>query len=249
MRPCRRWSVCPRRHFWHCWHFGIGAGMQDSSAGALCGLAWFALFTLILYSALPGAGGQTVTCTAVVETDAEASYSDSRLRGTLRLTEINGKPARCGCNARHSPGKARESGLRQSFALEQSSGQPLPPPEPQQQGRLPTGGISRQLPRPCGQQASAAICTFRLRQRWSAVLRRWLPKQLDGMEAAMLLADKSHLEGCRTAGVPRRRVSHLLAVSGFIWRCSAGCWASAGGGGSISRLSCCAVRRRCFICC
>ena len=33
LRPiCRRWSVCPRRHFWHCWHFGKGAGMQ----GFLC---------------------------------------------------------------------------------------------------------------------------------------------------------------------------------------------------------------------
>ena len=56
---------------------------------------------------------------------------------------------------------------------------------------------------------------YRLRQRWSATLRRWLPRQLDGIEAAMLLADKSRLDDSvqqafRTAGV-----SHLLAVSGL----------------------------------
>ncbi len=44
---------------------------------------------------------------------------------------------------------------------------------------------------------------------------RWLPRQLDGIEAAMLLADKSRLDDSvqqafRTAGV-----SHLLAVSGL----------------------------------
>ena len=60
---------------------------------------------------------------------------------------------------------------------------------------------------------------YRLRQRWSATLRRWLPRQLDGIEAAMLLADKSCLDDSvqqafRTAGV-----SHLLAVSGLHLAC------------------------------
>uniref|UniRef100_UPI003FEF535C hypothetical protein n=1 Tax=Gemmiger formicilis TaxID=745368 RepID=UPI003FEF535C len=61
--------------------------------GALCGLAWFLVFTLVWVRPVKALAGQTVTCTAVVETDADASYSESRLRGTLRLTEIDGRAA------------------------------------------------------------------------------------------------------------------------------------------------------------
>lgn len=68
---------------------------------------------------------------------------------------------------------------------------------------------------PLAASRAPRFALYRLRQRWSAVLRRWLPRQLDGMETAMLLADKSRLDDAvqqafRTAGV-----SHLLAVSGL----------------------------------
>ena len=85
--------------------------------GALCGLAWFALFTLIFVQPCRALAGQTVTCTAVVETDAEASYSDSRLRGTLRLTEINGKPARLRVQCSSFPGESAGERFEASFAL------------------------------------------------------------------------------------------------------------------------------------
>ena len=181
--------------------------------GALCGLAWFALFTLIFVQPCRALAGQTVTCTAVVETDAEASYSDSRLRGTLRLTEINGKPARLWVQCSSFPGESAGERFEASFALSSL---------PDNRYRLSRNskGVYLQaeyLGSYRGLAASAAprFALFRLRQHWSAVLRRWLPKQLDGMEAAMLLADKSHLEDAvqqafRTAGV-----SHLLAVSGL----------------------------------
>ena len=181
--------------------------------GALCGLAWFALFTLIFVQPCRALAGQTVTCTAVVETDAEASYSDSRLRGTLRLTEINGKPARLRVQCSSFPGESAGERFEASFALSSL---------PDNRYRLSRNskGIYLQaeyLGSYRGLAASKAprFALFRLRQRWSAVLRRWLPKQLDGMEAAMLLADKSRLEDAvqqafRTAGV-----SHLLAVSGL----------------------------------
>ena len=45
--------------------------------GALCGLAWFLVFTLVWVRPVKALAGQTVTCTAVVETDADASYSES----------------------------------------------------------------------------------------------------------------------------------------------------------------------------
>lgn len=68
---------------------------------------------------------------------------------------------------------------------------------------------------PLAASRAPRFALYRLHQRWSAVLRRWLPRQLDGMETAMLLADKSRLDDAvqqafRTAGV-----SHLLAVSGL----------------------------------
>lgn len=56
---------------------------------------------------------------------------------------------------------------------------------------------------------------YRLRQRWSATLRRWLPRQLDGIEAAMLLADKSRLDDSVQQAFRAAGVSHLLAVSGL----------------------------------
>ena len=181
--------------------------------GALCGLAWFALFTLIFVQPCRALAGQTVTCTAVVETDAEASYSDSRLRGTLRLTEINGKPARLRVQCSSFPGESAGERFEASFALSSL---------PDNRYRLSRNsrGVYLQaeyLGSYRGLVASKAprFALFRLRQRWSAVLRRWLPKRLDGMEAAMLLADKSHLEDAVQQAFRAAGVSHLLAVSGL----------------------------------
>ena len=181
--------------------------------GALCGLAWFLLFALIWVRPAKALAGQTVTCTAVVETDADNSYSESRLRGTLLLTEIGGKPAHVRVQCSSFPGESAGERFTAEFALSalpdnryrlsrNSKGVYL---QAEYLGSYHTLDASR-APR---------FALFRLRQRWSAVLRRWLPRQLDGMEAAMLLADKSRLDDSvqqafRTAGV-----SHLLAVSGL----------------------------------
>lgn len=59
--------------------------------------------------------GQTVTCTAVVETDADASYSESRLRGTLRLTEIDGRAANVKVECASFPGESAGSSSLQNL--------------------------------------------------------------------------------------------------------------------------------------
>lgn len=181
--------------------------------GALCGLAWFLVFTLIWVRPAKALAGQTVTCTAVVETDADASYSESRLRGTLRLTEIDGKPANIRVQCSSFPGESAGERFTANFTLSEL---------PDNQYRLSRNskGVYLQAEYRGGYRALDAsgaprFALFRLRQRWSTILRRWLPKQLDGVEAAMLLADKSRLDDSvqqdfRTAGV-----SHLLAVSGL----------------------------------
>lgn len=74
--------------------------------GALCGLAWFLVFTLVWVRPVKALAGQTVTCTAVVETDADASYNESRLRGTLRLTEIDGRAANVKVQCASFPGES-----------------------------------------------------------------------------------------------------------------------------------------------
>ena len=59
--------------------------------GALCGLVWFTAFSF--FSVLPAQkyAGRQMTCTVVVETDAESSYQTGFLRGTLRVIQCDGK--------------------------------------------------------------------------------------------------------------------------------------------------------------
>ena len=85
--------------------------------GALCGLAWFLVFTLVWVRPVKALAGQTVTCTAVVETDADASYSESRLRGTLRLTEIDGRAANVKVQCASFPGESAGERFTAKFAL------------------------------------------------------------------------------------------------------------------------------------
>lgn len=181
--------------------------------GALCGLAWFLVFTLVWVRPVKALAGQTVTCTAVVETDADASYSESRLRGTLRLTEIDGRAANVKVQCASFPGESAGERFTAKFALTEL-------PDNKYRLSRQSKGVYLQAEylgsyHPLDASRAPRFTLYRLRQRWSATLRRWLPRQLDGIEAAMLLADKSRLDDSvqqafRTAGV-----SHLLAVSGL----------------------------------
>ena len=181
--------------------------------GALCGLAWFLVFTLVWVRPVRALAGQTVTCTAVVETDADASYSESRLRGTLRLTEIDGRAANVKVQCASFPGESAGERFTAKFALTEL-------PDNKYRLSRQSKGVYLQAEylgsyHPLDASRAPRFALYRLRQRWSATLRRWLPRQLDGIEAAMLLADKSRLDDSvqqafRTAGV-----SHLLAVSGL----------------------------------
>lgn len=181
--------------------------------GALCGLAWFLVFTLVWVRPVKALAGQTVTCTAVVETDADASYSESRLRGTLRLTEIDGRAANVKVQCASFPGESAGERFTAKFALTEL-------PDNKYRLSRQSKGVYLQAEylgsyHPLDASRAPRFALYRLRQRWSATLRRWLPRQLDGIESAMLLADKSRLDDSvqqafRTAGV-----SHLLAVSGL----------------------------------
>lgn len=181
--------------------------------GALCGLAWFFVFSFLWVQPAKALAGQTVTCTAVIETDAENAYSESRLRGTLHLTEIDGKRANVKVYCASFPGESAGERFTAEFSLSEL---------PDNRYRLSRNskGVYLQAEylgsyRPQGESRAPQFALYRLRQRWSAVLRRWLPKQLDGMEAAMLLADKSRLDDATQQAFRTAGVSHLLAVSGL----------------------------------
>lgn len=132
--------------------------------------------------------GQTVTCTAVVETDADASYSESRLRGTLRLTEIDGRAANVKVQCASFPGESAGERFTAKFALTEL-------PDNKYRLSRQSKGVYLQAEylgsyHPLDASRAPRFALYRLRQRWSATLRRWLPRQLDGIEAAMLLADQ-----------------------------------------------------------
>lgn len=124
--------------------------------GALCGLAWFLVFTLVWVRPVKALAGQTVTCTAVVETDADASYSESRLRGTLRLTEIDGRAANVKVQCASFPGESAGERFTAKFALTE-----LPDNKyrlsRQSKGVYLQAEYPGQLP-PTGRQPCAAVC-------------------------------------------------------------------------------------------
>lgn len=124
--------------------------------GALCGLAWFLVFTLVWVRPVKALAGQTVTCTAVVETDADASYSESRLRGTLRLTEIDGRAANVKVQCASFPRRECGGAVHCKICADRAARQQIPP-EPPKQGCLFAGGVSGQLP-PTGRQPRTAVC-------------------------------------------------------------------------------------------
>lgn len=181
--------------------------------GILAGSVWALLFQVLVVQPQTALAGRTVTAQVVVQTDAEASYQDGSLRGTLQLTELDGTP--CNIKVSCSSFPASEPGDRfaATFTLQEilsdryrqswfADGVYL---EAEYEGDYT----------PLNPSEAWVFRLYRLRQALSHQLCLWMPNELGGMEAAMLLGDKSRLsqmveENFRTAGV-----SHLLAISGL----------------------------------
>lgn len=188
-------------------------GITPVLAGILLGSAWALIFWTLIVHPQMSLAGQTVTAQAVVQTDAETSFQDGYLRGTLRLTEINGTPCniRVSCSAfpASEPGDCFEA----TFALQEILSD---------QYRLSrfADGVYLEAEYREGYTALAPshawnFRLYRLRKQLSHALCVWMPDELGGMEAAMLLGDKERLsqtveDTFRTAGV-----SHMLAISGL----------------------------------
>ena len=182
-------------------------------AGVLFGLAWNAGYTRAVVAPLLRCDGQTVQCTVTAETDCEASYVQGLTRGTLRVEAVDGIPADFtvygGTLPFCEPGDRFTATL--SLAALKNDAYKL--------SRYAKGTYLQaeyeggyQL---LGSSGAPRFTLYRLRQSLSRAVRTYLPTELGGLEAAMLLADRSALtetieDQFRAAGV-----SHLLAVSGM----------------------------------
>lgn len=181
--------------------------------GAALGCVWAFGFQLCAVRPVTDLAGQTLHCKATVETDCESSYQDGALRGTLRLQEIDGRKVDVRVYCKAFP--AIEAGERFTADFAFSA-------LPEDDYRLGnyakgvylaaeyTGAYEAGAP-----SAELRFTLYRLRRALAQKLGMYLPRILAGLEAAMLLGDKSGLsdgarEIFRTAGV-----SHLLAVSGL----------------------------------
>lgn len=181
--------------------------------GAVAGLCWFCAFSFAVFRPVRALAGQTVTCMVTVETDATAAYQNGQLRGTLTVTGINGKS--CHFKMRSNGFPAQEPG--ETFTADFTmTGLPK---DAYRASRL-SRGILLQGEYTGGYKTGADSCAprfalYRLRKNASALLRRWLPRDLGGLEAAMLLGDKAALPDTVQDTFRAAGISHLLAVSGL----------------------------------
>ena len=182
-------------------------------AGLLLGIGWHLLFTAWFVAPLQAWDGQNVNCTVTVQTDAEASYREGYMRGTLAVEEVNGRPADFSVYCSAFP--FAEVGDRFTAVLALQA-------LPQDDFRLVRYAKNVFLAAEyregfayLGPAPNLRFALFRLRARLSAALRTYLSWEEGTLAAALLLADKANLsqqteDSFRTAGV-----SHLLAVSGL----------------------------------
>lgn len=181
--------------------------------GAAAGLCCFSLFWFFAVSPVQKLAGQTVTCTVVVENDAETSFQEGKLRGTLRVQSVGEEKKDFLVYCEAFP--ARQSGERFTAQFRLASLE-----RDRYRMNYLSDGIFLQAEYlgnyvPLEESREFRFQLFQLRKTLAARLQRWLPRDLGELETAMLLGDRSVLRDTtqdlfRTAGV-----SHLLAVSGL----------------------------------
>lgn len=181
--------------------------------GAVCGFVYFAVFAALFVRPVQALAGQTVTAAVTVQTDAAAAYEAYHMRGTLLITELDGKPAHIRVQCAEFP--AAEAGERFTarFTLrtlkkdryrlaKQSDGVYL---------RAEYAGSYSPLPA----SRHPVFWLYRLRQRGNTALKRWMPADSAALISAMLLGDTSRLSDADRDAFAAAGVAHLLAVSGL----------------------------------
>lgn len=182
-------------------------------AGLLAGLVWSAAYQLAVVKPAQSLAGQTYACTAIVQPDAETSWQPGNVRATLLITRLDGRKTSLKVYCTDLPYSEAGNIITGQFQL-----QPLRA-DSYRMSRYAKGtwlGASYQADY-IWQGTSDALPyrLYHLRQAFAKRLTTYLPQHLAGVEAAMLLGEKSELtdewsDTFRTAGI-----AHLLAVSGL----------------------------------
>ena len=181
-------------------------------AGLLAGLVWSAAYQLAVVKPAQSLAGQTYACTAIVQPDAETSWQPGNVRATLLITQLDGRKTSLKVYCTDLPYSEAGNIITGQFQL-----QPLRA-DSYRMSRYAKGtwlGASYQADY-IWQGTSDALPyrLYHLRQAFAKRLTTYLPQNLAGVEAAMLLGEKSELtdewsDTFRTAGI-----AHLLAVFG-----------------------------------
>ena len=157
--------------------------------------------------------GKTVQITATVETDAETSYREDSLCGTLHLSSIDGEPADIQVYCGNFPGTRPGEMFTATVRLESLENNSYRLHHYSEGVFLSAEYLSGY--RFVGESRSLPFLLYRLRQELSARLTRFLPAGEGGVEAAMLVGDTARLSGEMEDNFRAAGVSHLLAVSGL----------------------------------
>lgn len=192
-----------------CWH----RAEKYPLLGVVCGLVVFVLFWWLAVYPITRRAGQTVPCKVTVQTDAEPSYQDGHLRGTLQVTQCDGVAANFLVNCDSFPASEPGECFTADFSLEALEDTPYLLYYKSKGVYLQAEYLGNYVPQP--ESGDVKFALFRFREKLASMFQRWMPRTEGALETALLLGDKSGLSDSlqdvfRTAGV-----SHLLAVSGL----------------------------------
>ncbi len=181
--------------------------------GAVCGFVYFAVFAALFVRPVQALAGQTVTAAVTVQTDAEAAYEAYHMRGTLLITELDGKPAHIPVQCLDFP--AAEAGERftAKFSLHTLKNDRYRLAKQSDGVYLRADYIGKYVPSPASRHPVFGL--YRLRQQGSAALKRRIPSDSAALISAMLLGDTTRLSDADRNAFAAAGVSHLLAVSGL----------------------------------
>ena len=182
-------------------------------AAVVLGLGCSTLYRWFVVRPAEALSGRTAEIVATVQTDAQTSYREEMLSATLHITEMDGEPADLYASCGAFPGARAGEIFSARVSLEALE------EDAYRMNRYADGvylnaeyldGYEY-----LGESNTLKFLLYRLRMELSRRLRTYLPSEAAGLEAAMLLGDKTRLEDGVEKSFRVAGVSHLLAVSGL----------------------------------
>ncbi len=181
--------------------------------GLVAGLAWTTFFQVVRVRPVQALADQTVTATATVEPGAEAAYESGMLRGSLRLTDIEGYRGSLLVHCQSFPASRAGERFTAQFTLRAVA------EDEYKLSRYADGiWLEAEFSGRYSSLPPARGLRYRLQDFRDALRRRlytWTPPVYAGLETAMLLGDRSALDDTVYRAFQQAGVAHLLAVSGL----------------------------------